>query len=220
MYLLDQLQEKAVCRRPLPGIWIQGILYFRDLAITHRIRPEISIYMPIVACIKLVQGRCIVDWIQIKCSNPQFLQVIKLIQYPLQISTVTPVLHSSIEFHFVLQGPVLLFVPIVRPRRSCPVFRLWSKPEAEYIFWCRIIIGISITESFNKNLVPHSFIRPGRRVADGSLRLCWSNQAGNEEKANASTHRFHLASLVVAGKKYLHPVYPRAQRPYEANGRG
>jgi|GEM_PF-5381154 len=135
---------------------------FNFFSVSLRIGTEVRINMMISCTIIFMKRWCFKNRIKINCTDAKIFEIIQFIDYSLQITSVSSALNIKPNilsiFLFIWLKPIPIRIPGMNlPRRS-----MIMRPGTFYIFNCGIIIRITISKTFRKNLVPNNFLCPFR----------------------------------------------------------
>ena len=155
--LLDEFEKLLVGRTPFPAFRI-GCFPCGQSDIGCRIGTKVGIGVVKGAGVVLVQGRGFENGIQIESGNSEFFEVVEPIDDALKIASVAAGAVGGIDVGTDLLFPIFKSVPIFGPRHNFP-FRFGFVRYAG-VFGGGIILGVTVSESLRKNLVPDRFLSP------------------------------------------------------------
>ena len=223
---VDQREGQLVRLRPDPGRRIKRILAGRQCAVADRVGTEVRIDVVKTRAVVFVRGRRGEDRVQVKCVNPEILEVGQLVDDPLQVAAVAAALEMFPELLFaVLSFVRLQLVPVAAPRMNLPSLRGINRVGPKQILDARIVGRITVAETLGEDLVPDHRLRPPRNklgrlgVARRSGRgsACDTHGEGETEKClqergignNCHDNRARRRGLSQPAGRYQHDTEPR-----------
>ena len=144
----NQLERQLIGFGPHPGFRIAGVFFGHQSTVAFGVGTEIRINVMVTgAVVFVVRGR-IEDRIQINGIDAKILQVIELVDDPLQIAAVAATLHVLPELRFAVGFFVILqLVPITAPGVHTPLLRRLHRVGTRDVGHGRVIRRIAVAEA-------------------------------------------------------------------------